>query len=144
MARHKVSTTNDEIDQALENAKKQGEIPLVTTVEYRSNPELDMIVLRFSDGHRHLIARENVEGLRGATPEQIAHVEILGGGTGLHWPELAFDLYVPMLLQNVYGSRSWMAAIGRRGGIAKSPEKRKSSKLNGLKGGRPRRVPSPG
>jgi hypothetical protein len=142
MARHKVITTNDEIDQALENAKKQGEATLVTAVEYRSSPELDMLVLRLSDGRRHLIARENVEGLQGATTEQIAHVEILGGGTGLHWPELDLDLYVPALLQNVYGTRQWMAALGRRGGIAKSAAKRKSSQVNGRKGGRPRRVPA--
>ena len=143
MARHKVITTNDEIDQALENATKQGEIPLVTAVEYRSSPELDMLVLRLSDGRRHLVARENVEGLQGATPGQLAHVEILGGGTGLHWPELDFDLYVPALLQNVYGTRRWMAALGRRGGMVKSPVKRKSSQVNGLKGGRPRRETSP-
>jgi hypothetical protein len=143
MARHKVVTTTDEIDQALDSAKKQGEATLVTAVEYRSSPDLDMLVLRLSDGHRHLVARENVEGLQGATTEQIAHVEILGGGTGLHWPELDLDLYVPALLQNVYGTRRWMTALGRRGGMAKSPGKRKSSKVNGLKGGRPRREASP-
>jgi hypothetical protein len=143
MARHKVITTNNEIDQALETAKQQGAVTLVTSVEYRSNPELDMLVLRLSDGRRHLIARENVEGLQGATPDQIAHVEILGGGTGLHWPDLDFDLYVPALLQNIYGTKRWMAQLGRRGGMAKSPEKRKSSQLNGRKGGRPKRVSSP-
>jgi hypothetical protein len=142
MAKHKVVTTNEEIDQALENAKKQSDATLVTAVEYRSSPELDMLVLRLSDGRRHLVARENVEGLRGATPEQIAHVEILGAGTGLHWPELDFDLYVPALLQNVYGTRRWMAELGRRGGTAKSQVKRKSSQANGLKGGRPKRVAS--
>ena len=117
MARHKVITTNDEIDQALEDARKQGEAALVTAVEYRSSPELDMLVLRLSDGRRHLVARENVEGLQAATAEQIANVEILGGGTGLHWPELDLDLYVQALLQNVYGTRRWMAALGRRGGM---------------------------
>jgi hypothetical protein len=143
MARHKVITTNDEIDQALENARKQGQATLVTAVEYRSNPELDMLVLRLSDGRRHLVARENVEGLQAATAEQIANVEILGGGTGLHWPELDLDLYVPALLQNVYGTRRWMAQLGRRGGMAKSPEKRKSSQVNGRKGGRPKRAALP-
>lgn len=143
MARHKVITTNDEIDQALEKAKCQRETPLVTAVEYRSSPELDMLVLRLSDGRRHLVARENIEGLQGATTEQIAHVEILGGGTGLHWPDLDFDLYVPALLQNVYGTKRWMAALGRRGGMAKSPAKRRSSQVNGRKGGRPGRAVSP-
>jgi hypothetical protein len=26
-------------------------------------------------------------------------VEILGHGTGIHWPDLDFDLYVPSLLR---------------------------------------------
>jgi len=35
-----------------------------------------------------------------------------------------------------------MAALGRRGGMAKSLEKRKASQINGRKGGRPRRAPA--
>ncbi|MEO8662307.1 MAG: DUF2442 domain-containing protein [Bryobacteraceae bacterium] len=63
-----------------------------------------------------------------------AQVEILGNGTGLHWPELRLDLYVPSLLRNIYGTKRWMAQLGRRGGMVKSPGKRKASQTNGRKG----------
>jgi hypothetical protein len=36
--------------------------------------------------------------LRSATPEQLAQVEIGGGGVGLHWPEIDEDLSVANLM----------------------------------------------
>ena len=104
-------------------------------MEYNASPELDMLVLRLSDGRRQLIARENIEGPQGAKPRQIAKVEIRGSGTGLHWPELDLDLYVPSLLRNIYGTNRWMVRLGRRGGTVKSPEKRKAPESNGREGG---------
>ncbi len=41
--------------------------------------------------------------LRGGTPEQLAHVEIICGGTGLHWPELDEDLSVAGILEGRIG-----------------------------------------
>ncbi len=36
--------------------------------------------------------------LLGATPEQLQHYEIFGGGQGLHWPDLDEDISVAGLL----------------------------------------------
>jgi hypothetical protein len=138
MAKHKVVTTDAEIDQAIERSRTLQDEPRVTSVEYKTGPGLDLLILKLSDGHRHVIPREDLQGLRRATEEQIAKVEIIGNGTGLHWPALDLDHYVPSLLKHVYGTRRWMAEIGRRGGTATSPAKRKASRKNGLKGGRPR------
>jgi hypothetical protein len=140
MALHKVITTEKQIDQAIQQAKEelQNE-PRVTAVEYKPGPGLNLLVLELSDGHRHVIPREDLQGLQTATKEQIARVEILGNGTGLHWPALNLDYYVPNLLRHVYGTRRWMTEIGRSGGSAKSAAKRKASRANGRKGGRPRR-----
>lgn len=139
MARHKSVTTDDEIDRAIEHAKSLQDEPRVTAVEYKSGPGLDLLVLKLSDGHRLLIPREDLQGLQLATKDQIARVEILGNGTGLHWPALDLDYYVPSLLRHSYGNKRWMAEIGRSGGSAKSVAKRKASQTNGLKGGRPMR-----
>ena len=138
MTRHKVATTDAEIDRAIELAKGLQNEPRVTAVEYRTGPGLDLLVLKLNDGHRLLVPREDLQGLQSATKEQIARVEILGNGTGLHWPALDLDHYVPSLLRHVYGTKRWMAEIGRSGGSAKSAAKRKASRSNGLKGGRPR------
>ena len=119
MAKHKVATTDAEIDQAIARAQSLKDEPRVTSVEYRPGPGLDLLILKLSDGHRYLIPREDLQGLQSATREQIAGVEIVGNGTGLHWPALDVDHYVPSLLRRVYGSKSWMAEIGRSGGSAK-------------------------
>jgi hypothetical protein len=138
MARHKVVSTGAEIDRAIKRAHHLQIEPRVTEVEYRPGPGLDLLILKFGDGHRHLIPREDLQGLQSATREQIAKVEILGNGTGLHWPDLNLDLYVPSLLRGAYGNKHWMAEIGRSGGSAKSLAKKKASRVNGLKGGRPK------
>jgi Protein of unknown function (DUF2442) len=135
---HKVITADAEIDRAIERARGLQDEPRVTKVEYRSGRGLDLLILTMNDGHRHMIPREDLQGLQSATKAQIASVEIVGQGTGLHWPALDLDLYVPALLRRIYGNRSWMTEIGRKGGQVKSVTKRKTSRMNGSKGGRPR------
>lgn len=138
MARHRVVTTDAAIDQAIARAGELGDEPRVTAVEYHPGAGLDMLILKLSNGHRQLIPREDLEGLDKASREQIGHIEITGNGTGLHWPDLNLDHYVPALLRSVYGTRHWMAMIGRRGGSNQSAAKRKAAQKNGQKGGRPK------
>jgi len=137
--RARIVTTHAEIDRAIARARRwQGE-PHVTGVEYRPGPGLDLLILKLSDGRRHMIPREDLQGLQSGTKEQLSRIEIVGGGTGLHWPDLDVDLYVPGLLRGVYGTRHWMVKIGRRGGLATSPAKKRASRANGRLGGRPKR-----
>ena len=138
IVRHKIVTSDAEIDRAIEHAKNVQSEPRVTEVEYRPGPRLDLLILKLSDGRRHLIPREDLQGLQSATKEQIARVKILGKGTGLHWPALDVDFYVPGLLRGVYGNKKWMAEIGRSGGSVRSAAKKRAARVNGLKGGRPR------
>ena len=138
IVRHKIVTSDAEIDRAIEHARQLPSEPRVTEVEYRPGPGLDLLILKLSDGRRHLIPREDLQGLQSATKEQIARVKILGKGTGLHWPALDVDFYVPGLLRGVYGNKKWMAEIGRSGGSVRSAAKKRAARVNGLKGGRPR------
>lgn len=135
----RVVTSDSEIDRAIERARQLREQPLVKEVEYRPGPSLDLLVLKLTDGRRHVIPRENLQGLQSATKDQIANVEVVGGGTGLHWPDLDADLYVPALLRGIYGNKRWMAKIGQQGGLARSAAKKKAARANGKLGGRPRR-----
>lgn len=84
------------------------------------------------------------EGLAGAAPADLAEIEISPAGLGLHWPKLNADLYVPTLLQGVFGTRQWIAAqLGAAGGRACSEAKASSARENGRKGGRPRKAERP-
>lgn len=142
MAKHKVVMTNAEITQALQKAKRLEDEPKVLAVYYNPAPHFDLFVLNFSDGSRHFIGREKLQGLQDAPKKQIANVEIIGSGTGLHWPDLDIDFYVPDLLCGLYGNKQWMAMLGRKGGKARSAAKIKAAQENGLKGGRPKKVMS--
>jgi Protein of unknown function (DUF2442) len=138
--RARITTTDAEIDRAIARAGHVWNETAVKKVEYKPGPGLDLLILKLSDGRRQVLPREDLQGLQGATKEQIANVEIVGRGTGLHWPELDADLYVPALLKGIYGNRQWMAKIGRRGGIVTSAEKKKAARANGRLGGRPKRT----
>lgn len=139
IARRKIITSNAEIERAIERAKRLRQEPLAAEIEYRPGVGLDLFVLKLTDGRRRVFPREELQGLQSGTREQLARVEIVGGGTGLHWTDLDADLYVPALLRGVYGNKLWMAKIGKRGGLARTIAKKKAARANGLKGGRPRR-----
>jgi len=80
------------------------------------------------------------QGLAGAKASDLAAVEITPTGLGLHWPKLDADLYLPSLLQGLFGTRRWMASIlGKSGGSATSSAKKAAARANGRRGGRPRK-----
>jgi hypothetical protein len=59
-----------------------------------------------------------VQGLETATDDDIAEVELLGVGSGLHWERLDVDVSVVGLLAGRFGSRSYMARMYRAQGEA--------------------------
>jgi hypothetical protein len=85
------------------------------------------------------IPRKAVPGLERATPATIKSVVVSPAGDALSWPALDVDIYVPGLVERVFGTRLFAAATGRRGGRRRSKAKAVASKANGAKGGRPRK-----
>jgi hypothetical protein len=138
--KHEVITTDEQIDRAVARASRISAQPRALAVEY--DPHLDLFVLQLSNGERMVLQRELLQGLEQGSVTQLSHVEITSAGSGLHWPDLDADLYIPNLRDHVYGSESWMAQIGRRGGAVKSAAKVWSSRENGKLGGRPKSRPS--
>jgi hypothetical protein len=82
----------------------------------------------------------HAQGLERASDAQLAQVEILGLGLGLHWEALDVDLSVPGLLAGLFGTKAYMdRQRAARAGAAKSPAKTAAARRNGAKGGRPRK-----
>lgn len=99
------------------------------------------IVVRLNSGVELRFPPELAQGLAGATPEDLVDIEISPAGTGLHFPSLDADLYVPSLLGGLTGSRQWMAqALGQAGGTRNSQAKAEAARANGKLGGRPRKT----
>jgi hypothetical protein len=104
--------TDAEIDAALERAREFDKEPRVRAAEY--NRDLDVVVLHLTTGRRLVIPRDELQGLDGATANQLALIEIFAG-LSLAWPQLDVDHYLPHLLEGRYGSERWMEALQRRG-----------------------------
>jgi hypothetical protein len=80
-----------------------------------------------------------VECLASAKPAVIRAVQVTGGGSGLRWPDLDADLFVPDLLAGCFGTRTWMRSLARSAGRVTSEAKAAAARANGKKGGRPRK-----
>ena len=101
------------------------------------------LVVGLSSGVIIMVPVHLLEGLAEARAEDLAEIEISPAGLGLHWPRLDADVYVPALMQGVFGTRRWMAAqLGATGGRATSKAKADAARANGRKGGRPPRSTS--
>jgi hypothetical protein len=103
------------------------------------DPRDRTIRVDFANGCAFLFPADLGQGLRGATDAQLARVELMPSGHGLHWEDLDADLWIPSLMAGVFGSRAWMAELGRRGGSVRTPAKARAARRNGLKGGRPKK-----
>lgn len=127
--------TAADIDAAVERGRmaRQTE-PRAASVHYdRMNSR---IVVDLTNGCVFAFPPHLAQGLEQATDEELAAVEVLGAGYGLHWDALDVDLSVPGLLAGLFGTRAYMA---RKAGQATSPAKAAAARANGAKGGRPRK-----
>ena len=99
------------------------------------------VVVDLNTGVQIAFPTRLAEGLAEASPDDLAEIEISPAGLGLHWPKLDADVYVPALLQGVFGSKRWMAEqLGAAGGKVRSPAKAAAARQNGRRGGRPRKA----
>ena len=81
-----------------------------------------------------------VQDLQSASPDDLAVVEVDGLGFNLHFPALDVDLYVPLLVSGLFGTRAWMArALAQMAGRTSTVAKAAAARANGAMGGRPRK-----
>jgi len=112
-------------------------------VHARYDRRVSRVIVALDNGLELAFPPRLAQGLEHATPAQLGTIEISPLGDGLHWPAIDADLYVPALLQGVFGSKNWMARqLGATGGRARYDVKVAAARENGRKGGRPRKQAS--
>jgi len=74
----------------------------------------DRIVINLNSGATYSFPPALAQGLAGASPKDLAEVEVTPSGDGLHWEKLDADFSVPALLPGVFGTAAWMAQIKMR------------------------------
>jgi hypothetical protein len=106
-------------------------------IRLRYDKQRDMIDLYFRCGGMISVPRRKVRGLeKGRVPGPITLSE---GHDAVSCRAADVDHYIPGLIERVFGPRLFAAAIGARGGRQRSRAKTVAVRLNGRKGGRPRK-----
>lgn len=62
-----------------------------------------MVGVRLEDGREVRFPAAKNRRLRNAPPAQLANIEIICNGTGLHWPDLDEDLTIIGILEGRFG-----------------------------------------
>lgn len=129
-------------DAAIDAALRRGRIARASeprAVAARYDSVSGRVMVDLENGCTFAFPPHLAQGLEAATDNQLAAVELLGQGYSLHWEELDVDLSLPALMAGIFGTRVWMA---RRAGQATSAAKAAAARINGAKGGRPRKSTS--
>ncbi|MHA7876502.1 DUF2442 domain-containing protein [Roseivivax sp.] len=131
--------TDDEIEAARARGEEaHAREPRATGARYDS--ATGRVIVELSNGCTFAFPAALAQGLAGASDGDLADVELLGRGYGLHWESLDVDLSLPGLMAGIFGTKTWMA---QRGGRATSKAKSAAARANGAKGGRPRKHATP-
>lgn len=140
MARRWTASTDAELDQQIAEARRHSKIaddhePHAARARY--DRKTDRIEVELKDGWMFAFPVNSAQGLRGASPDLLAKIDVAGDGYALHWDELDVHFTVPGLLAGRLGSRIWMREHARRAGSVRSEAKTRAARRNGGKGGRP-------
>ena len=135
-----VDVTDAQLKAAEARGRKMRETePRASSARY--DQTTGRVVVDLVNGCSYAFPARIVQDLQGASDESLAEIEVDSVGFNLHWPSLDVDLYVPALVSGIFGTRRWMASqLARIAGRTKSPAKAAAARLNGAKGGRPRKL----
>ncbi|MGI2907782.1 DUF2442 domain-containing protein [Tolypothrix sp. VBCCA 56010] len=115
-------TLNNEIVQARAAAAiADASEPRAQAAHY--DLDLNRIVVELRSGATFLFPPELVQGLAGASPDNLKNVEVTPSGEGLHWEQLDVDMSIPALIMGIFGTKAWMAELGSRRGSVSSTAK---------------------
>jgi hypothetical protein len=131
-----------QIDQAIaRRAEIDAVEPRANKVIFESSlGEGNRIALHFDNGVVFSFPTESVEAISTLPPEVLAAVELTPSGKGLRWDEPDVDLSIQGLLLGIFGNKVWINEIAAKGGRSTSEKKKAASRVNGNKGGRPRKI----
>ncbi len=133
-----MAITEQELQAATRRNEETRQAGYAVSAEYDARQE--RLIVNLDTGVVIMVPVHLVEDLAGANAQDLGEIEVTPAGLGLHWPRLDADVYVPSLVQGMFGTKRWMAAqLGAKGGKVKSEAKATAARANGAKGGRPKK-----
>jgi hypothetical protein len=135
--------SEEELDVQIAKAKaasKKADATEPRATSVRFDQSSGVIVIALKNGAFFSFPPTLVQGLAEASPEDLDDVWLDASGSSVHWERLDADFNIAGLVAGIFGTKSWMSELGRKGGQATSPTKAESSRNNGKKGGRPKKM----
>lgn len=135
--------SDEEFERQFAWAAKRGEQRLETEPRAQNayyDTGQGRVVIELTNGCVFMFPAHLAQGMRNASARDLGEIEVMAHGVALRWPKLDADFTVAGLVSGIFGTRAWMAELGRRGGSATSEAKATAVRENGRKGGRPRKV----
>ena len=109
------------LDQQIQEAKrtyvKELEELYLNPTTYVYDKDLDIITLTNSFGCMWQCPRTHIQGLQGATTEQLNDVWV--HEDSIHWDSLDVSMHISGLLKGELGSKSWMEELNTKLNIRK-------------------------
>lgn len=118
--------------RAREKAEREAGLRAKTA---RYDRKVGRLVLELTNGYELGIPVITLPALRNATQAELTAVEVGCAGSSIRIPALDADYSVPGLILALTARE-----VGRRGGQVRSKAKSLAAKVNGAKGGRPRKL----
>jgi hypothetical protein len=135
---------SDDVSTMVAEAERRGTRSLNTEPRARRaryDRRTRRILVDLTNGCSFAFPARQAQGLEWASDAELAQVEVLGLGFGLHWERLDVDLSVPGLLAGLFGTKAYVdRQRAARAGSATSAAKAAAARRNGAKGGRPRKA----
>lgn len=128
----------DDFDLMYETAERRAQQFLAETPRakhVRYDAASGRILIDLNNGCSFAFPARLAQGLETATDADLAAVEILGVGYGLHWDKLNVDLSIPGLLAGLFGTGAYMDRLrASHADSATSSRKAAAARMNGAKG----------
>lgn len=96
------------------------------------------LIIELLNGCVLIVPVDLMQGLRGASDEDLADFELMPRGFDLHWKQLDAQFTVAGLLAGKLGTKAWMAELERAGGRSISEARTTAARANGVRHERPR------
>jgi hypothetical protein len=133
MAKIKLGISDEEFERQYAEAVKRGKERLKTEPRAKSatyDPKTRRIIIELLNGCVFIVPVDLMQGLRGASDEDLMDFSLMPRGFDLHWHKLDAQFTVFGLLQGLFGTKRWMAELERTGGRVTSEAKRAAARIN--------------
>lgn len=135
-----VHWSDEQIEAANQRGREMLERGDPRAASARYDATTGRVLVDLTNGCTFAFPARRVQGLEDASDAEIAEVEILGAGFGLHWETRDVDIRIVGLMNGIFGTKAYMSELARRAGSVTSPAKAAAARANGAKGGRPRKA----